>query len=55
MKAIDIIWDVDNFEDKILLPSVIEIPDIITSIDQISEYISDVTGFCHYGFKLSDL
>lgn len=54
MKAIDIIWDVDYEEDKDLLPTKIEIPDEITDIDEVSDYISDVTGFCHYGFNLVD-
>lgn len=54
MKAIDIIWDVDYEEDKDLLPTEIEIPDEITDIDEVSNYISDVTGFCHYGFDLVD-
>ena len=54
MKTIDIIWDVDYEEDKDLLPTEIEIPDEITDIDEISDYISDITGFCHYGFSLVD-
>ena len=54
MKAIDIIWDIDYEEDKDLLPTEIEIPDEITDIDEMSDYISDITGFCHYGFSLVD-
>lgn len=54
MKAIDIIWDIDHEEDKDLLPTEIEIPDEITDIDEMSDYISDITGFCHYGFSLVD-
>lgn len=54
MKAINIIWDVDYEEDKDLLPTEIEIPDDIIDEDKISDYISDVTGFCHYGFTLVD-
>ena len=54
MKAIFILWDVDYVEDKDLLPTKIEIPYEITDIDEVSDYISDVTGFCHYGFSLVD-
>lgn len=54
MKAINIIWDIDYEEDKDLLPTKIEIPDDIIDEDKISDYISDVTGFCHYGFILVD-
>lgn len=56
MKAINIIWDVDNDEELEALPNEIEIPDDILSDgmheDEISDYISDVTGFCHYGFDI---
>ena len=53
MKAINIIWDVDYEEDIDDLPTEIEIPeDIIDDEDEISDYISDVTGFCHKGFDL---
>lgn len=58
MKAINIIWDVDNKEDLDMLPSEIEIPeDMIDEAgevddDEISDYLSDVTGFCHKGYKL---
>lgn len=58
MKAINIIWDVDDKEDLNMLPSEIEIPeDIIDEAgevddDEISDYISDVTGFCHKGYEL---
>ena len=69
MKAINIQWDVsDNDltkkEQKALLkslPTEIEIPDNILEDededdyeDIISDYISDETGFCHYGFELEE-
>ena len=60
MKAINIIWDVDNKEDLNILPSEIEIPeDMIDETgevddDEISDYLSDVTGFCHKGYELVD-
>lgn len=52
MKAINIIWDVDNKNDRQFLPTEIEIPNNITDEDEISDYISDLTGFCHCGFTL---
>lgn len=53
MKVINIQWDTDG--DKKLfkkLPTEIDIPDGMDDEDEISDYISDVTGFCHYGFEL---
>ena len=50
MKVINIKWDTDG--EKIELPAEIEIPEEITDEDEISDYISDETGFCHYGFEL---
>ncbi|MCM1178682.1 MAG: hypothetical protein NC347_00360 [Clostridium sp.] len=55
MKAINIKWDTDG--DIALLeelPEEIEIPEGMTGEDEISDYILDVTGFCHYGFELVD-
>lgn len=54
MKAIDIIWDADDPEDIVDLPSEIQIPEGMDDEDEISDYISDVTGFCHKGFSLQD-
>lgn len=43
-----------EFENRIksLLPKAadIEIPDGMTDIEEISDYITDQTGFCHNGF-----
>lgn len=52
MKAININWDTDG--EDIHLPNEIEIPDDIADEDDdaISDYLSDVTGFCHKGFEL---
>ena len=55
MKAINIEWDVDNDEDIDMLPTEIEIPNGMENPDEISDYISDITGFCHYGFCLKDV
>ena len=52
MKAINIIWDVDFEEELEGLPAEIEIPDGMEDEDEISDYLSDVTGFCHWGFEL---
>lgn len=54
MKAINIDWDVDYEEDLDDLPTEIEIPNGMTDEEEISNYISDETGFCHYGFELVD-
>lgn len=60
MRAINIKWDTDG-DLKLMneLPTEIEIPDEIMDgkdkedIDEIvSDYLSDVTGFCHMGFEL---
>lgn len=50
MKAVNIKWDID--EDNISLPTEIEIPANLIDDDDISDYISDITGYCHYGFDL---
>lgn len=44
-----------GFEEQLEdLPTEIEIPDGVTDEAEISDYISDETGFCHYGFELED-
>ena len=54
MKAINILWDTDG--EEVNLPNEIEIPDWIdeNDDDEISDYLSDVTGFCHFGYELVD-
>lgn len=55
MKAINIIWDIDDMEWVLeSLPTEINIPDEITNEEEISDYITDKTGFCHKGFELAD-
>lgn len=57
--ARDIGWDTDG-DMKIFksLPQEIEIPEDVWedynngNDDAISDYVSDVTGFCHYGFEI---
>lgn len=55
MKATNIKWDLDDFEGDLdelqMLPDEIEIPEGMTD-DGISDYISDITGFCHCGYDL---
>ena len=53
LKAVDIIWDVDCQEDLEGLPTEVEIPDGMDE-DDISDYLSDVTGFCHKGYRLEE-
>ena len=52
MKATNIEWDVDDEGDLAFLPTEIEIPDEMEDEDEISDYLSDITGFCHKGFNL---
>lgn len=54
MKTCNIEWDTDDYEEgaDISLPKEIDIPSGMVDIDEISDYISDVTGFCHKGFCL---
>ena len=60
MKAVNIQWDID-YPEGLKLPSEIEIPeDIIDeddyegTLDEISDYITDYTGFCHKGFEVKE-
>lgn len=54
MKAINIDWDIDCDEniEEIELPTEIIIPDNITDDEEISDYISNVSGYCHNGYIL---
>lgn len=52
MKAVDILWDVDDLRDLTHLPKEVEIPSGMTDLDEISDYLSDVTEFCHRGFRI---
>lgn len=52
MRAVNIKWDVDRDTDWEYLPTEIEIPDGMDDKDEISDYLSDHTGFCHCGFDL---
>ena len=50
--AINIQWDVDNEADLDSLPQRVILPEEMTDDDEISDYLSDLTGFCHRGFSL---
>lgn len=52
MRAFNIQWDVDFPEELYDLPDEIEIPDGMEEEDEISDYITETTGFCHSGFEL---
>ena len=54
LKAINIMWDVDYKKDLKHLPKEIIIPEGMTDENEISDYLSDETGFCHEGFDLID-
>lgn len=53
--ATNIQWDYDENDDEILLPTEIEIPKELTNEDEISDYISDTTGYCHKGFVIEEI
>lgn len=63
MKAINIKWDTDGDEEILNdLPTEMEIPKWLeeqhdpedTCLEEISDWISNQTGFCHYGFEIID-
>lgn len=51
MKAINIEWDINQDKDN-MLPIDLDIPQGMSDEDEISDYISDTTGYCHKGFSL---
>lgn len=56
LKATNILWDVDYYDyyDDGELPTEIDIPEGMTDEDEISDYLSEVTGYCHQGFELEE-
>lgn len=51
--AYDIKWDTDGDEEALHdLPKEILIPDGMVDDEEISDFVSNETGFCHTGFKL---
>ena len=54
MRAENIVWDYEGYDDTgIILPTSVEIPDNVTE-DEVSDYLSDLTGFCHKGYVLEN-
>lgn len=53
MKATHILWDVDYPDELDALPSEMELPQDIDPED-IADYLSDQTGYCHKGYVLED-
>ena len=49
--VITIEWDIDN-EDNTTLPETIEISEGMIEEDQILDYLSEQTGYCHKGFTI---
>lgn len=54
MKATCIQWETDTAEEKKNLPSEIELPDGMTNAEEIEDYISEMTGYCHSGYVLEE-
>lgn len=54
-KAVNIQWYIDpEDDDGVELPNEITILNDIEDEEAISDYISDVTGFCHKRFELEE-
>ena len=53
MKATHIQWDTDD-EDCANLPYEIELHGGMGDEEEISDYLSDVTGYCHKGFAIEE-
>lgn len=53
LKATNILWDTD-YDDDGELPTEIDIPEGMTNEDEISDYLSEVTGYCHQGYVLEE-
>lgn len=51
LMAKNILWDID-YDDNGKLPTEIDIPEGMTDEEEISNYLSEVTGYCHQGFNL---
>ena len=52
MKATNIIWDLDEDDKNVSLPSEIDLPDGMEDEEEITDYLSETTGYCHKGFAL---
>lgn len=36
-----------------MVPTIIKIPEGMTDIEEISDYITEIGGFCHKGFEIA--
>lgn len=63
MKAVNIRWDTSDGngnDEPVDLPTEMDIPDTVVEglssreevLDAVSDWLSDETGFCHFGFEL---
>lgn len=53
MKAVNIWWDVgDEVDAYEKIPTEIELPDGMVDMERISDHLTELTGFCHFGFEL---
>lgn len=51
-KAVNIQWDTDGDEEVFeSLPTEVIFPDGMEDEDEMSDYLSDTVGFCHFGFS----
>ena len=56
MKAINIKWDTDGYMELLNeLPTEMEVPKDMTDEEEISDWLSDEIGFCHFGFELAEM
>ena len=53
LKTTNILWATD-YDDDGELPTEIDIPEGMTDEDEISDYLSEVTGYCHQGYVLEE-
>lgn len=53
MVAYKIRWDTDG--EDVDLPRRVEIPPHITDLEEVSDYLSNLTGFCHKGFMVREV
>lgn len=53
VKAFNIKWDTKTKKEFNRLPQEVIIPEGMTDDDEISDYLSDTFGYCHYGFSLT--